>query len=261
MAEVAAFDAANANYELPMIDLSSQQVTYEELCFEPNLLDWRDANAANENAKVMSENSEQDVAKSQADPDGITWHGSTATSPEGDELTTKEDVEDYREKKDEEKYADVLKEKVMSEIYDESGPVLAMAGDGQGGEGDRNLSDSKKYPGISIYQNNDKSDMTAVTLPGFGIYIGGGYEGTQLTKVMQHEYGHYLDYTFSPDINFNGQGFIGFYLMIGVPSLFNAATGIGGSHSSYWTERRANQWAEIWFGNDYIKDSKYYPTK
>jgi hypothetical protein len=128
--------------------------------------------------------------------------------------------------------------------------------------GDRNLSDPKQYPGISIYQNNDKSDMTAVTLPGFGIYIGGGYSGRSLTRVMQHEYGHYLDYRFSPDLNYNGQGFTNFYLMIGVPSLFNATTGIGGVHPSYWTEIRANQWAQIWFGKNLDADFlKEYPLK
>lgn len=122
------------------------------------------------------------------------------------------------------------------------------------GRVDINLSDPKQYPGINIYQNNDKSDMTAVTLPGFGIYIGGGFSGRSLNRVIQHEYGHYLDYRFSLDLNYNGQGFTNFYLMIGVPSLFNAATDIGGSHSSYWTEIRANKWAEIWFGKNLDPD-------
>jgi hypothetical protein len=135
-----------------------------------------------------------------------------------------------------------------------------FAGPG-GGDGYRNLSNSKQYPGISIYQNYDVSDKAAVTLPGFGIYIGGGYKGTQLTKIMQHEYGHYLDYRFSPDLNINGMGFTNFYLGIGLPSIFNAATGIGGPHSSFWTETRANRWAEIWFGKDYIRDPYIFPTK
>ena len=135
------------------------------------------------------------------------------------------------------------------------------AGRGAQGGNYRNLSNPKQYPGISIYQNNNKSDLSAVTLPGFGIYIGGGYKGVELTKVIQHEYGHYLDYKFSLDLNFNGQGFTNFYLMIGVPSLFNAATGIGGSHISYWTEKRANGLAEIWFGKDYVRDPYVYPTK
>ena len=140
---------------------------------------------------------------------------------------------------------------------------LFQNGSGQsGGGGDRNLSDPNEYPGINIYQNDDKSDMTAVTLPGFGIYIGGGYSGRNLTRVMQHEYGHYLDYKFSPNLNFRGHRFLNFYFLIGIPSLFNATTGLGGSHKYYWTEIRANQWAEIWFGKNLDPDFlKNFPTK
>lgn len=54
--------------------------------------------------------------------------------------------------------------------------------------------------------------------------------------------------------------------MIGVPSLFNAGTGVGGDHGDYWTEVRANKWSEIWFGNnlspDFGPSSDYrFPTK
>ncbi len=84
--------------------------------------------------------------------------------------------------------------------------------------------------------------------------------------LLQHEYGHYLDYKLSIDLNYNLQSpsnIFNFYIGIGLPSLLNAATGIGGDHGSYWTETRANDWATIWFGDkiapgftDYFPNSK-----
>lgn len=124
------------------------------------------------------------------------------------------------------------------------------------------LSDSKKYPGINIYQNNDKNDFNAVTLPGVGIYLGGGLSGTDQTKTIQHEYGHYLDYL---SLNSVGTGLISFYLCIGMPSIVNGALtyipGLGITHSDFWTEIRANKLAESYFGKSYIKDPVNYPTK
>jgi hypothetical protein len=100
-----------------------------------------------------------------------------------------------------------------------------------------------------------------VTLPGIGIYIGGAYNGGSLTRVMQHEYGHYLDSEYSTFNNVT-PSIVNFYLGIGIPSIFNAATGIGGPHGNYWTEIRANQWAEIWFGKNLDpRFLEYYPIK
>jgi RHS repeat-associated protein len=115
------------------------------------------------------------------------------------------------------------------------------------------------YPGIKIYQNYDPNDWTAVTLPGFGIYIGGHYTGDGLRKVMQHEYGHYLDYKNNMPAAVR---FPQFYLMIGVPSSLNAADQwLGGPHSCFFTEIRANAEAQSYFGQTYLPDAKLYPTK
>lgn len=59
---------------------------------------------------------------------------------------------------------------------------------------------------------------------------------------------------------------VGFCFMIGVPSIFNATTGLGGDHRSYWTEIRANQHAQTWFGDklspDFGPNHTYrFPTK
>lgn len=103
-----------------------------------------------------------------------------------------------------------------------------------------------------------------MTLPGFGILVHPYYQGQNRTKVLQHEYGHFFDYKYAigPPSNFSGTpAEISFYTFIGIPSLFNAATGIGGDHEDFWTEIRANKWAEIWFGSSYIRDEKNYPAK
>jgi hypothetical protein len=136
----------------------------------------------------------------------------------------------------------------------------------------RNFTDisSSDYPGIKIYESKTDLVSGAVTLPGFGIFV---YKGGSKDKgLLQHEYGHFLDYMFSGDINRPSMPgspnipIVSFYLMIGIPSIFNAGTGIGGDHGSYWTEIRANQWAEVWFGNNLSPEfgpgSNYrFPTK
>ena len=110
------------------------------------------------------------------------------------------------------------------------------------------------------------AEGSAVTLPGLGIYIHSSITGDARTRVLQHEYGHYLDYKFSPDLQMNvfnkSPAILNFYMKIGIPSFFNAATGIGGDHRSYPTEIRANKWAEIWFGNKLApRFNTFYPTK
>lgn len=126
------------------------------------------------------------------------------------------------------------------------------------------ISDEKNYPGVKIYQSRLVAYGSAVTLPGIGILIHPSITGIDMVQTLQHEYGHYLDYKFSPDLNQNMQSpssMLNFYVAIGIPSIFNAATGFGGNHYSYWTEIRANQWAKNWFGASYISDEYYYPTK
>lgn len=93
--------------------------------------------------------------------------------------------------------------------------------------------DKKLYDGIDFYTNNDPKDFMAVTLSGIGIFIGGGRTGDAITRVMQHEYGHYLDYQLSGDLNFSGNRALDFYLKIGIPSSFNNLTGLGGTHEFF----------------------------
>ncbi len=120
-----------------------------------------------------------------------------------------------------------------------------------------NISDQENFPGIKIYETKLLVSASAIILPGVGIFIHSGITGSQRLRVLQHEYGHYLDY-----LSFSGFAMIKFYIFIGLPSLLNAATGIGGNHKTYRTELRANRLAEKWFGNKLSKDyTKIYPVK
>jgi hypothetical protein len=71
----------------------------------------------------------------------------------------------------------------------------------------------------------------------------------------------YLFLTFSSNLKIVGNSSLNFYALIGIPSLINAGTGLGGKNCHFWTEKRANQWAKIWFRSSYIIDERNYPTK
>ncbi len=140
------------------------------------------------------------------------------------------------------------------------GRAIVFSPGGGGGDWFRNISDSKTYPGISIYETDYMAKGTGVTLPGIGIFIHSSVTGNNRVRMLQHEYGHYLDYKFSPDINFPGQiPLVNFYMMIGIPSILNLTPGINMipgldvRHHDFYTEQRADRWAEIWFGKNYLK--------
>lgn len=100
----------------------------------------------------------------------------------------------------------------------------------------------------------------AICLPGFGIFINPKlFPEWFIPYVIQHEYGHYLDYKHSIDLR--PFPFLQFYVRIGIPSLFNAITGIGGPHKTYWTEIRANRMAKKYLGDQLLKGfTQYFPT-
>ena len=121
-----------------------------------------------------------------------------------------------------------------------------------------NISDEKKYPGIKIYQTSAIAKGTAVTLPGIGIVIHSDFKpGLQMTKILQHEYGHFLDFKFSVDLNRNSpanpsSSILNYYIFIGLPSVFDLINGSSyQKHQQLYTEKRADSWAKIWFGANY----------
>ena len=124
----------------------------------------------------------------------------------------------------------------------------------------KNISDKNKYPGIYIYQSGLIKSGTAITLPGIGIIVSTTYHDQELEKVIQHEYGHFLDANHG---NIGGKRvnivakYTLFYLLIGLPSLISAA--VSREHKYYWTEIRANNMAKEFFGRSYILDEDNYP--
>ena len=123
------------------------------------------------------------------------------------------------------------------------------------GSGRKDISDEKNYPGIKIYQTSGVVMNTAVTIPGVGIFISSTIKpGLGMTQMLQHEYGHFLDYKFSPDLNSMGtpSSWLNYMLIIGIPSAFDLMRGASyDEHHEFYTEKRADQWAEIWFGSNY----------
>jgi hypothetical protein len=124
-----------------------------------------------------------------------------------------------------------------------------------------NISDEENFPGIKIYETKLLKKGTAVILPPLGIFIHENVKGIYRTQMLQHEYGHYLDF-----LSMSGKkdrrfiAAIKFYLFSGLPSLINAATGIGGRHRFFKTEIRANKLAIKWFNGKLAEGFRnYYP--
>jgi RHS repeat-associated protein len=121
------------------------------------------------------------------------------------------------------------------------------------GEYFKNISDQKNYPGISIFETKFISTGTAVTLPGLGIFVHESIQGFDRKIILQHEYGHFLDYKYSADLKGSGNPMLSFYLIIGLPSIIDLIRGANyDEHHNFYTEKRADIWAKIWFGNKYV---------
>ena len=109
-----------------------------------------------------------------------------------------------------------------------------------------NYTVSNMYQGIKVYQF--KKMRGGITLPPFGIIVKKVPENEWL---IQHEYGHQLQY--------KEVGAINYYLKIGIPSLWNTienhldlenGLGLSVPHRKYEAETDANSRAQKWFGPD-----------
>lgn len=78
-----------------------------------------------------------------------------------------------------------------------------------------------------------------------------------MLQIIQHEYGHFLDFKYGLNGDrkkFLGSYHLGFYFLLGIPSLFNLIPFINriprfkGDHRTFWTELRANSLAKAYFG-------------
>lgn len=135
----------------------------------------------------------------------------------------------------------------------------------------KEISDPVNFPGIKLFETNLILKGSAICLPGIGIFIHFGIKGQSQNRVLQHEYGHYLDYKISKDLRRKRtlkSPILGFYVGIGLPSilntipLMNKIPGLRGSHRDYWTEVRANRLAADWFGDRLAADFiKFHPSE
>lgn len=111
--------------------------------------------------------------------------------------------------------------------------------------------------GIRVYQTSWMLAGSGICLPGIGIFIhSSGSEKTRL-QLIQHEYGHFLDFKYGLNGDRKkllGSHHLGFYFLVGIPSLFNLIPLINrigrfqGDHRTFWTELRANSLAKAHFG-------------
>ncbi|GMQ26575.1 hypothetical protein Aoki45_32580 [Algoriphagus sp. oki45] len=125
--------------------------------------------------------------------------------------------------------------------------------------------------GIRVFRSSLLAKGSAICLPGLGIFLSKTIPQSAEKAIVQHEYGHYLDYLcgFEGDQKrFLGSKILGFYLKIGLPSLFNLTPGLKhlpwfrGDHRLFWTEIRANRLASAHFGKELAEEfEKRFPSK
>ena len=127
-----------------------------------------------------------------------------------------------------------------------------------------------KVEGIRVFRSPFLVKGSAICLPGLGIFLSSSIPETVQIPIIQHEYGHFLDYQNGCEGDhkkFLGSRFLGFYLKIGLPSLLNLTPGFKnlrwfqGDHRTFWTEIRANRLAASHFGN-YLAEgfTQRFPT-
>jgi hypothetical protein len=135
----------------------------------------------------------------------------------------------------------------------------------------RRINSPEKLEGIGVFQTPFLVKGSAICLPGIGIFLSDSIQGFLQKAVIQHEFGHYLDYLHGYEGDrkrFLGSGLLGFYLKIGLPSLFNLIPGLNllpwfaGPHRLFWTELRANQLASLYFGETLASDFSFrFPSQ
>lgn len=116
------------------------------------------------------------------------------------------------------------------------------------------ISNNELFPNIKVFES--KLFKGGITFPGLGIVVCKRED----MALIQHEYGHYLDYK-----NFTARygvvvAFIIFYCFIGLPSLCNAIYDKLfklKSHSFFYTETRADHLAKEFFGEKYLTDIRF----
>jgi len=134
----------------------------------------------------------------------------------------------------------------------------------------RKIKDIENLHGIGVFQTSLIWPGSGICLPAIGIFIHDSIPESARMRIIQHEYGHYLDYKFGDGRDqkrFLGSRLLGFYFKIGLPSILNLARGLNripafaGPHHTFWTETRANRLAKNHFGDTLAEDfDRFFPT-
>jgi hypothetical protein len=135
----------------------------------------------------------------------------------------------------------------------------------------REIKNIKGLRGIRVYETNWMISGSGICLPGLGIFIHSDIRDQSKERIIQHEYGHFLDYQHGLENDqkvFLGSKLLGFYLLIGIPSLFNLIPMLNriplfeGEHRYFWTETRANRLAKEYFGAKIAENfDRYFPSQ
>ena len=128
----------------------------------------------------------------------------------------------------------------------------------------------RDYHGVRVYESNllgDSKISGGITFPERGIVVGDGAyrNGNLFPHLMQHEFGHILQYRLIQAILGDQVGLDRYYNIIGVNSFASATkqTLSFGSynHNEFWTETWANYLSQQYMGNSYLLDLENYPVK
>jgi hypothetical protein len=131
------------------------------------------------------------------------------------------------------------------------------------------ISNIDKVSGIAVYHTRLLLPGSGICLPGIGIFIHSDIPDSFRLRLIQHEFGHFLDYKYGLNgdrMKWLGSHLLGFYVRIGVPSMLNLLWGFNrfpafsGDHRRFWTEIRANRLAQAHFGDTLDRDyERYFP--
>ena len=113
------------------------------------------------------------------------------------------------------------------------------------------------YEGQNVFESSKLGSYkigkySGVTIPERGIIVGKGvftYRGTEGMAMMQHEFGHILEYRII--------GPRAYWSVIAPESLFSASLSSCDEHHKYWTETWANNLSKEHFGANWL--GKFFP--
>jgi len=127
----------------------------------------------------------------------------------------------------------------------------------------------RTYRGVRVYESillGDSKMSGGITFPERGIVVGNGAyrNGNLFPHLMQHEFGHILQYRLIQASLGAQVGLDRYYRIIGMNSFASAtketfSLGIY-NHNEFWTETWANYLSQQYMGDSYLFDLKNYPV-